>query len=157
MPQFKTSKEIYEECNAGGFFKDQECADKRKIQNIFRIALTDLDLARGIAKTLQKESIAWTTVFKLQYDVFRELVDAFVRFDCVKSMNHQCLFAFLSEKHPELEFDWGFLENIRTKRNGAQYYGEPVDYACWKRTEFQLNLYITTLKKAIEEKLRTEK
>ena len=153
MPQFKISKEVYEDCQADGFFKKQEEIDLHKIQNMLIIALTDLEIAQKTSKTLPKEGIAWTTIFKLHYDVFRELVDAFVRFEYVKSTNHKCLVAYLCEKHPELELSWDFLEGLRTKRNGIQYYGTPVTYVEWKHLELQLNIYIKTMRKVVEENI----
>ncbi|HLC84473.1 MAG TPA: hypothetical protein VJH22_01640 [Candidatus Nanoarchaeia archaeon] len=80
--------------------------------------------------------------------------EAFVRFDRIKSNNHQCLFAHLCEKHPELELDWSFLEKVRTKRNEIQYYGRPATCAEWKEIELQMMLYIKTLKTAIEQRLK---
>lgn len=119
------------------------------------MALSEFHLAQRWNKNLSKEGYETSTIFKLYYDVFRELVDAFIRFDRVKSLNHHCLFAHLIEKHPELEFDWNTLEEIRNKRNGIQYYGTPITYAEWKRLELFLNLYISTILKALEQKLKT--
>jgi len=92
-------------------------------------------------------------IYTLHYDAFHQFTDALLRFDRIKSTNHQCLFAYLCEKHPALDLDWGFLEELRTKRNGVHYHGTPVKYAEWKKKEIQINLYINTLKKAVEEKL----
>lgn len=72
----------------------------------------------------------------------------------MKIRTHECLFAFLCEKHPEIEFSWSFLEEVRRKRNRSIYYGEPATYQDWKRIELQLNVYIATIRKAIQEKLK---
>jgi len=42
-------------------------------------------------------------------------------------------------------------------RNRSIYYGKAASYDDWKSIELQLNLYVTTLKKAIEKKLESEK
>src|SRR3989344_3618680 len=71
----------------------------------------------------------------------------------IKIENHQCLFVYLCEKHPDLEFSWEFFEKVRTKRNGINYYGLPVDNKDWKEVELQFTLYINALKKEIEKKI----
>lgn len=97
----------------------------------------------------------WNSVYKLHYDALHGLVEGFLRFDKVKSENHQCLFAYLCKKHPELELDWDFFEKIRTKRNGINYYGTPVNQNDWKEAELQLTLYFNKLKKEIEKKVNS--
>jgi len=155
LPQFKTSKEAFLECERDGFLVKQEEIDRAKIKHMLAIALADFEAAKSLIPGITKQSLQWSTIYKLCYDALHQLAEAFVRLGRrIKSNNHQCLFAYLCEKHPELEFDWGFLEKIRTKRNGIQYYGEPTAYEDWKSIELQLNIYINTLKKAIEEKLR---
>lgn len=157
MPRYKTSKEIFESCQNDGFYKDQSEPDQKEIQTMINIGLAILRQAQKLIPLTPQDAIDWTVIFTMQYDALHQFTDAFLRFDRIKSNNHQCLFAYLCEKHPELDFDWGFLEEIRTKRNGVHYYGTPVSYADWKRRKIQLNLYINTLKKAIEEKLNKTK
>jgi len=118
------------------------------------LALADLEQAHRLVLSTPKESTGWSTIYKLYYDVLRSLTDAFLLFDNVKSSNHQCAFACLCEKHAELELDWNFLEKVRTKRNGIQYYGILVQHKDWKEIELQINLYITTLKNEVEQKLK---
>jgi len=154
MQRPKSSKEACDLCERDGFFNPQESADRFKIESMVNNAVADLEQARKIIPLTQKNSGGWSTIYKLHYDVLRELADACIRFDCVKSANHWCLFAFLCEKHPELEFSWEFLEKVRTKRNGIYYYGTPIAFTDFKEIEFQINLYIETLRKAIEKKLK---
>lgn len=96
-------------------------------------------------------------VFNVKYDtnynIIHMLVEAYLLFDKVKSLNHQCLFAYLCVKHPELELDWKFFEKIRTKRNGIHYYGSSVNKNDWKEINLQIQPYIKTLQKAIQNKL----
>jgi hypothetical protein len=56
-------------------------------------------------------------------------------------------------RYPDLELDWDFFEKVRTKRNGLDYYGNPVGYSDWKEVELQMGLYITTLKKEIRKRI----
>lgn len=102
-----------------------------------------------------KNGPEWNAIFKLHYDVLHQLAEALCLFDGIKVNTHECLFAYICEKHQELDFAWNFLEDVRRKRNRSIYYGEPATYQDWKRTELQLNLYINVLKKTIEKKLKT--
>lgn len=71
----------------------------------------------------------------------------------MKTENHQCLFAYLCETYPELELSWEFMEKIRTKRNGINYYGALITYYDWKETELQFILYSNKLIEEIEKRL----
>lgn len=121
---------------------------------MLNIGLSILRQAQKLIPLTPKDGIDWTVIYTMHYDVLHQFTDAFLRFDGIKSSKHQCLFAYLYEKHPELELDWGFLEEIRTKRNGVHYYCTPIRYLDWKKKEVQINLYINTLKKAIQTKLK---
>ena len=149
MPKSMSLIECYDQCVSEGYLIPQQEIDINRIKSMLEIAKDDLESAKELMKT-QK----WNTIYKLNYDVLHTLTEALLRFDRIKSENHKCLFSFLCAKHPELDFDWGFFEKIRTKRNGINYYGNPVDSADWKEIELQLNLYIKTLMKAAEEKLK---
>ena len=96
----------------------------------------------------------WNTIYKLSYDILHTLAEALILNDKVKCANHQCLFAYLCAKHPELELDWSFFERLRTKRNGIQYYGESIAKSEYKASELQLTLYIKTLRDAVRAKTR---
>ena len=85
--------------------------------------------------------------------MIHQLVESLLIFDKVKSTNHQCLFASLCVKHPELELSWDFFEKIRTKRNGMNYYGAPVQDKDWKEVGLQFELYINLLTKEIKKRL----
>lgn len=154
MAKSKTSKEAYDLCGQDGLFIPQQSIDKKKITAMVALAIADLEQAHRLTLATPKESTGWSTVYKLYYDVLRCLVDALLLFDKVKSSNHQCAFAYICEKHDNLELDWNFLEKVRTKRNGIQYYGTPVNHKDWKEIELQINIYINTLKKAIEPKIK---
>lgn len=148
MPKFKTIEECYDLCQTKGFFEKKEEINTEKIKSNLRIAEEDLATAKDPVKNKR-----WNSAYKLFYDVLHILVEAYLCFDKIKSLNHQCLFAYLCIKHPELELSWEFFEKIRTKRNGINYYGQPVSGEDWKSVELQFNLYISTLKKEIKKKL----
>ena len=151
MPAFKTKEEIYDRCVVDGILNPQDETDIDKIKSSMRIA--EEDLASGKDLLVKKR---WNSAYKLHYDVLHALVESFLGFDNVKSSNHQCLFACLCVKHTDLEFSWDFFEKLRTKRNGINYYGTPVDENDWKEIALQANLYISALKKEIEKRLREE-
>jgi hypothetical protein len=107
-----------------------------------------------VIKELKKIKIsAENTIYKLYYDILHTLVEAFVKIDKMKISNHECLFAYLCNEHPELEFDWNFFQKVRTKRNCISYYGTLVSKENLKEVELQFNLYIKSLQELINRKL----
>ncbi|MEA2036771.1 MAG: hypothetical protein U9O94_04645 [Nanoarchaeota archaeon] len=148
MPKFKAAEECYDSCQTKGFFEKVEDTNIEKIKSNLKIAEEDLASAKDAVK---KER--WNSAYKLFYDVLHILVESYLCFDKMKSLNHQCLFAYLCIKHSQLELSWEFFEKIRTKRNGINYYGQPVSYEDWKAVELQFSLYISALKKEIGRKL----
>jgi hypothetical protein len=153
MPKEKTRMEIFEQCKVSGLLKQQYSLDKSRIKTIVRNAQEDHEQAQKLIKVTDQNEGGWGTVYKLHYDALRELVEALVRFDRLKSNNHQCLFAYLCEKHTELEIDWTFFEKIRTTRNQIQYNGKRIHFNDWKDVDIQMNLYINLFKKEVERKL----
>lgn len=140
-------------CKKEGKFIFIENTNEEKIRTTLKISDGDIESAKTIMKNLPKKSNQWNGVYKLYYDALHELVDSFLNFDKVKIDNHQCLFVYLCEKHPELEFSWDFFEKIRTKRNGINYYGVPVDFDDWKEVGIQFKIYIKKIKEEINKKL----
>ena len=140
-------------CKKEGKFIFTEEIDKEKIKSILGIAESDIESANSIKKNIPKLSSQWNSVYKLYYDALHELTESFLRFEKVKIDSHQCLFAYLCERHPELEFSWDFFEKVRTKRNGINYYGTPAIFDDWKEVELQFGLYIEKLKESIKKKM----
>lgn len=151
MPKFKTAEECYNSCQAEGHLKKVNEINIEKVKTNLEIAEEDLEIAN-----LALEKKHWNSTYKLFYDVLHILVEAYLCFDKIKSLSHQGMFVYLYIKHPELELSWDFLEKIRTKRNGINYYGAPVAYQDWKEIEIQINLYIETIKKEIKKKLEEQ-
>lgn len=149
-----TQEEAFLKCKKEGKFIITEEIDLEKIKSTLNIAETDIESANFIKKNISKQNSQWNSVYKLYYDALHELVESFLRFEKIKIDNHQCLFSYLCERHPELEFNWDFFEKVRTKRNGINYYGSPVNYNDWENAELQFTLYTKKLKEEINKKLK---
>jgi len=145
---------IFKGCSNEGSFSPLAKIDIDQVRAMFDVALVDFGTVKDWSKKAVKEGGQWNAIYKLAYDVLHTLSEALLVFDKIKARTHECVFAYLCEKHPELEFDWNFFEKVRTVRNRSIYYGEPAAYQHWKESELQINLYITTLKKSIETKLK---
>ncbi len=154
MPKYMTQEEAFLKCKKEGKFIITEEIDLEKIKSTLNIAETDIESANFIKKNISKQNSQWNSVYKLYYDALHELVESFLRFEKIKIDNHQCLFSYLCERHPELEFNWDFFEKVRTKRNGINYYGSPVNYNDWENAELQFTLYTKKLKEEINKKLK---
>lgn len=153
MPRYLTQKEAFTKCRQEGKFIVIEEVDIARIRSTLDIVEADTESANHIKKSLPKKSNQWNSVYKLYYDALHELAESFLRFEKIKIDNHQGLFAYLCEKHPELDFSWDFFEKARTKRNGINYYGTPVSFEDWKEVELQFNLYIRRLKEEVKKKM----
>lgn len=155
MPEYLTQNEAFAKCRKEGRFIVLEEIDLEKIKSTLIISEGDVESADLLKKNLSKQSNKWNTIYKLYYDALHELAESFLRFDKVKVENHQCLFAYLCEKHSELDFSWDFFEKVRTKRNGINYYGSLVNYGDWKEVELQFTFYLKKLKEVVENKLKS--
>lgn len=153
MPKYLTQKEAFVKCHREGKFTVLEEIDFEMIKSAILIAQGDIESAQFLKKNFPKESNHWNSVYKLYYDALHELAECFLKFDKIKIDNHQCLFAYLCEKHPELEFNWDFFEKARTRRNGINYYGTPVQFTDWKEVELPFQLYLKKLQEELRRKL----
>ncbi len=151
MPKYLTLNEAFQKCKKQGKLIPTAETDTENIRSTTKIAEGDIEAA----KILISNKGNWNSAYKLYYDALHELVEAYLRFDRIKSDNHQCLFSYICQNHPELELDWDFFEKIRTKRNGINYYGTPIAPEDWKEVELQFDLYAKKLKEEIKKKLET--
>lgn len=149
MPKEKTPEEAYDELLTEGLYEEAGF-DKDEIEKATRLAAEDYEFGKNLRKL---GNANWRVIFNINYDALRELCDQLMRFKRQKTSSHQGLFAFMVLKFPELELDWGFFEAIRTMRNQNKYKGADITRDMWKKVEFQMDLYISTLKKEIEGKL----
>lgn len=153
MRKPKTLEETYDTCIAGGHVNDITEVNHDKIKSLLQNADICLGTATIVIKAISQKDKEWMSVYLNHYDALRIHAEAFLLFDKLDIPNHECLFACLCVKHPELEFDWEFLNNVRKKRNGVNYYGDHINYDNWRSAELQFKLYISTLKKEINKKL----
>lgn len=153
MPKYITQKEAFMKCSKEGRFIVIENADKEIVKSTLKIAEADIESANYLKKNLPRQGSQWVSIYKLYYDAMHELAESFLRLDKIKIDNHQCLFAYLCEKYPSLEFDWDFFEKVRTKRNGINYYGTLVNFEDWNEVELQFSLYLKKLKEEIRKRL----
>jgi len=154
MLREKTLTGTFAACSNEGSFTPLAKIDADQVRAMLTVALADLDTLNELRKKAPETSKQWNAIYKLAYDVLHTISESFLVFDKTKARTHECVFAYLCEKHPELEFDWSFFEKVRTVRNRSLYYGEAASYKHWKEVELQMNLYINTLKKAIETQLK---
>lgn len=150
MPKERTPEEVYDNLITQGFYEEAGF-DKDEILKIKTLTLEDYEFG----KTLRKlPSPNWRVIFNIHYDVVRELCDVLMRFVKQKTSNHQGVFAFVVVKFPELDFDWNFFETIRNVRNNNKYRGIDIVEETWKKVALQIDLYVTTLVKEIEKRLK---
>ncbi len=150
MSKFKGPDAIYDELLTKGFYVDAEL-DTHEIKKMLDLAAEDYNTGKD---NLKLKTINYRVVFNIHYDVLRELCDQLMRFKKQKISNHQGLFAFITLKFPDLELDWKFFETVRTIRNQNKYEGRDVTKEMWKQIELQFDIYISSLKMKIEQKLK---
>ncbi len=146
MPKERTAKQVYEQFSTEGLYEEAHL-DEYEVRKVLTMVLEDYQFGKSL-RNLKNPS--WRVIFNIHYDVFRELCDQLMRFERQKTSNHQGLFAFIVLHFEDLEFDWNFLENIRTIRNKNKYQGLDISKVMWQSVELQFDLYISTLKKEIE-------
>ncbi len=150
MRPFKDEEEAYAWCVSEGNLIPQMEINLGRIQSNLGLAQENLECAKDAIFKRR-----WNAGYKLYYDTIHLLAETILNLDKLKSASHQCLFASLCIKHPELELDWSFFEKIRTKRNGMNYYGTPVQEKDWKEVKLQFELYINLFTKEIKKKIES--
>lgn len=150
MLKLRTLEEAYNQCSADGAFIEVARHNSQKLKDLMENAETSIESAEILAKGLSKNDRKWMTIYIQYYEALRIYAEAWVSSEGRKIVNHRCLFAYLCTNFSEL--DWNFFEKIRTKRNGANYYGGKIVYEDWKSIAVQIKLYISTLKKEVGKK-----
>jgi hypothetical protein len=145
-------EETYDSCIASGMIKEKS-VDIELIKSLKVVSEDGLDFIKRKSTDIPKDSTDWTFVFREHYESLRGLIEAYLLFDGIETDNHQCNNAYLCLKHPELEADWEFLETIRLKRNAVNYRGVLLKYDDWNLFKMKFELYISLMKKKVEEKL----
>lgn len=146
----RSAMEVYEDLSAKGLY-EQANLDKEEVQKVLNMTWEDYEFAK---RTKQDRKPSWRVIFNAYYDVFRELCDQLMRFKKQKTSNHQGLFAFIVLQFKELDLNWELLEQMRTLRNNNKYRAVDISEKMWKSVELSFELYISAVRKAIEQKLR---
>lgn len=142
----------YRFCMSTGSIKEKS-VDLELIKSLKIVSEKGLEFINSRSKDIPKDSTDWTFVFRDHYESLRGLIEAYLLFDGIEADHHQCKNAYICFKHPELEFDWEFLETIRLTRNAINYRGQLLKYDGWKTLKLKFELHINALKKEIEDKL----
>ena len=124
MQEPKTLEETYDQCTAEGALVELAIENTQRLKDYMANAEINIDSAITLMKGLEKQDKKWMSVYIHYYEALRIYSEVLKIIDGKKALNHQCLFAALCINHPELELNWDFFEKIRTKRNGANYYGD---------------------------------
>ena len=153
VPRHKTLGEVHDECIADNLIKDIQEVEPQKVKDLLENGDIYQEGAVERARRLDKADKKWMLVFVDWYETLRLYSEALAHLDRKKITNHQCLFAYLCTKYPELELDWDFFEKVRTMRNGVNYYGQKITYEQWEAVKLQMTLYAKAVKKAVEERV----
>lgn len=145
----RTPKEVYENIAAKGEYEEANL-DADEVAKIKQLAIEDYNYGKHL---ISLDNPNWRVIFNISYDVLRELSSLLMVFKKQKTGNHQGLFAFIILNFPELDLDWILFETVRKMRNQNKYQGVDITKENWKKVEFQINLYISALKKEIEKRL----
>jgi len=150
MPKERTAEEVYDDLVTQGLYEEASL-DKEEVEKVKTITIEDYEFGKCL-KTIKSPN--WRVISNIYYDALRELCALLMLFKKQKTSNHQGLFAFIILNFPELELDWAFFETIRRMRNQNKYKGADITKETWKKIEFQAELYVSTLKKEIEKRLK---
>lgn len=151
MLKERTPEQVYEDLAAQGMYEEANL-DRDELEKIIKITIEDYEFGESLEKI---DKANWRIIFNIHYDILRELCNLLMVFKKQKISSHQGLFAFIILNFPELNLDWKFFETVRKMRNQNKYMGTDVTRDMWRKIKFQINLYISTMKKEIEKKLKT--
>jgi len=149
MVKQQTPQEVYDELSNEGSYEEAHL-DKEEIRKVLTMTIEDYIFGKTLRKIKEPN---WRVIFNVHYDVFRELCDQLMRFEKQKTSNHKGLFAFVVLNFKDLEFNWDFLESIRTTRNKNKYQGLDISKQMWKDVEMQFDVYIAVLINEIKNKI----
>ena len=150
MVKEKTPEEVHDSLAEQGCYEEAGF-DKDEVEKVRRLCIEDYEFGKKLRK-LEKPN--WRVIFNINYDVLRELCNQLMRFKKQKTGNHQGLFAFIVLNYPNLELDWKFFETIRNMRNQSKYTGLDIKEDMWKSVKIQMDLYISAIKKEVENKIQ---
>ncbi len=140
----------------------KECTDK---EYLFEIEDKDITLTKellNLAKhrkeffeKVKKESENYPSLFiESHYEIIKELFTAILAIDGWKALNHECLFAYIKERHSDLDLDFNYLLELKDTRNSIDYRGVMVSSQIWKENKLKIDLVINSLIKYIEGRIK---
>lgn len=150
MAKELSPEQVYGNLSAKGEYEEANL-DLDELNKSFSMTTEDYEYGKFLRTAKEKN---WRILFNVHYDVLRELCDQLMVFKKQKISNHQGLFAFIILNFKELDLDWKFFEAVRTLRNRNKYEGTDVTMNAWKSIELQMDIYIKTLMKEIESKIK---
>jgi uncharacterized protein (UPF0332 family) len=142
-------EKVYDHFVAQGEFKPTE-VNRDIIHKILDKSSKRVEYIEFISS---QKIVDWEVVYTLYYDVLRLLSEALLLSDGMKIANHKGCFAYVCVKSSDLELDWNFFEKVRSARNRNKYEASEISQKDWKIVEIQMKLYISTLKREVEEKV----
>ncbi len=153
MTKIKRLDDVYNACVADGLLYNMKEVDSEKAKTLLESAKQDMDTLKETIPIMEKKK-NFSLIWKSSYEIIRQLIDAILIMEKIKSDNHQCLYAYICTKHREWDIDWEIIETMRLLRNGVHYEGRPVSEETWKSYKFKFNIYATTLIKILKEQLK---
>lgn len=136
------------------------CLEKNEL---IETGVKDKAMAQELLSMAEHREQFWKEVNKAEkypsmylegyYEIIKELCTALLALDGWKALNHECLFAFLKNKKPDLELDFDYLLELKDTRNSIDYRGVRVSSELWKNNKLKIEMSIKTLKEYIKNKL----
>ena len=132
----------------------KECIDKRMVKELsldnelIESLKVSADKRLKSASRLDIDEVTAATVFSLQYDCLRELLEAVALKNCFKIYNHDCYCAFLKEVLNDAQLGEKF-DRFRKIRNGINYYGKDLDIETAKELSEDIIRLIDSIKKML--------
>lgn len=156
MSKVKNLDEVYNQCVAEGNLQEPEEIDIEKAKSLLDNTELDLKSIKDVTAVLEKNK-NFGKIWSDRYQIIRQLVQGILILEKANSNNHQCLYAYICVNHPDWEIDWETIETMRLLRNGVHYEGRPVNAEIWKQYKLKFEIYTTTFKKILKEKLQNIK
>lgn len=106
-------------------------------------------------KSIKQKSKEYPSIFlEGHYEIIKELSTAILALDGWRSLDHECLFAYMKHKRDELEVDFDYLLDLKDIRNEISYRGLTVSYKTWKNNALKISLTINALKEHLASRLK---
>ncbi|MCK4588830.1 MAG: hypothetical protein KAT77_00170 [Nanoarchaeota archaeon] len=130
-----------------------------KENELIEIGLKDKGMAKELLELAEHKEQFWKEVDKSSkypslyieghYEIIKELCTAILALDGWKSLNHECLFAYIRSKK-DLELDFDYLLELKDTRNAIDYRGVRVSAEIWNKNKLKIEIIIKTLKEYVK-------